>query len=142
MRDTSGHVGSRQVISSHVTATSFELQHCRSSNVPKTWLIGLLQPFSSDFRANDVTFGHVGSRDVISCRVSATSCKLQPCRSSSVPKTWLIGLLLPLPGHFRSNDVTSWSLPVTWGHVRVFPVTSLPTPVSYNPVGSSNIPET
>ena len=34
--------------------------------------------------------GHFQSRevtDVIPCHVTATSCKLQPCRSSNVPKT-------------------------------------------------------
>ena len=35
----------------------------------------------------------------------------------------VFGLLHPLPGDFRSNDVTSWSLPVTKGHVTSFPVT-------------------
>ena len=35
-RVTSGHFRSRDVISCHVTATSCELQPCRSLNIPKT----------------------------------------------------------------------------------------------------------
>ena len=38
-------------------------------------------------------------------------------------------------GDFRSN-VTSGSLPVTWGHVTPFPVTWLSSPASYSFVGS------
>ena len=60
--------------------------------------------------------GHFRSRGsyvVISCHVTAT-CELQPCGSSNVPKTGLTGFLQSLPGDFRSNDVTSGSLPVTW----------------------------
>jgi len=123
----------RDVISCQVTASSCELQPCMSSNVPKTQLSGLLQSLQGAFRLNDifrVTSGHVMSRDVISCHVTATSCELQPCRSSNVPKSRITGLLQPLPGDFRSNDVTSSSLPVTWGYVMSFPVTWLPPPVS------------
>jgi len=76
------------------------------------------------------------ARSVTSFPVTTTSCKLQPCRSSNVPKTWLTGLLQPFPGDFRSNDVTSGSLPVTSGHMTSFPVTWLPPPVSYSPVGA------
>ena len=79
-----------------------------------------LQAFYSHFQATSGQmtslpghFRHVGSHVVISCHVTATSCELQPCRSSNVPKTLLIGLLQPLPCDFRSNDVTSGSLPVT-----------------------------
>jgi len=102
-----------------VTATSCELQPCRSSNVPKTWLTGFLQPLPGDFQSNDVTSGHVGSHKLISCHVTTTSCEFQPWRSK-VPKTCLIGPLQPLPGDFRANDVTSRSLPVTWGHCGHF----------------------
>ena len=59
---------------------------------------------------------HFRSRDVIFCHVIATSCGLQQCTSSNVPKTWLTSLLRRLPGDFRSNDVTSGSLPVTRHH--------------------------
>jgi len=48
----------------------------------------------------------------------------------------VFGNLQPLPGDFRSNDVTSGSLPVTRGHVTWFPVTCLPSPASYSLVGS------
>jgi len=116
---TSGHVGSRVVISCHVTATTRELQSLRSSNVPKTWLIRLLQPLPNDFRSNDATSGHMKAREVISCHVTATSCELQPCRSSNVPKPALLAFyshfhvtsdqMTPLPGHF-------WSRGVTWRH--------------------------
>ena len=40
-----------------MTAASCELQSCRSPNVPKTSLIGLLQPLPGDFRPIDVTSG-------------------------------------------------------------------------------------
>jgi len=42
------------------------------------------------------------------------------------------GLLQPLPGEFRSNDVTSGHL----SHVTSFPVTCLPPTVIYGLVGS------
>jgi len=63
-----------------------------------------------------VTSSHVRSCDVISCHVTATSCKLQHSRSSNVHKTRVLGLLQPLPGDFRSNDVTSGWFPVMWRH--------------------------
>jgi len=190
-RVTSSHAGSREVISCHVTATSCELQAYKSSNVPKTWLIGFLQPLPGVFRSNHVTSGsvpvtwghvrsfpvtwlpppaslspvdqtslklclwgfyshfqvtsnHITSRVtsghvdhvVISCHVTAIYCELQYCRNSKVPKTCLIGFLQSLPGNFWPNHITSGSLPVTWGHVRSFPVTWLPPPASYSAVGA------
>ena len=138
-------MGSRDVISCDVTATSCELQPCRSSNVPKTLFIGLLQPLPGDFQSNDVSSGSLlvtwGHHEVISCHVTPTSSELQPCRSSNVPKTWFISLLQPLPGDFRSNEVPSRSLPVTRGPVRSFPVTSLPPPPSYSSVGAQTYPK-
>jgi len=135
-----------------------------------------------------VTFARARSRDIISCHVTATTCKLQPCKSTNVPKPsfrpfqplpgdfwwnftsgllpvkpgyitsfpvpWLpppasyrpagaqmhtkpvFGLLQPLPGDFRWNNITTESLLVVLGHVTSFPVTSLPPPASYSPVGS------
>jgi len=83
-----------------------------------------------------VTSGHLSSRDVISCHVTASSCEIQPCRKSNAQYTRAFELLQQLPGNFRSNDVTSGSLPVTWGHVTSFAVTWLPSPASYNPVES------
>ena len=41
----------------HMIATSCELQLCRSSNVHKTRVFGLVQPFAGDIRWNDVPFG-------------------------------------------------------------------------------------
>jgi len=76
---------SRDVISCHVTATSCKLQPCRIWKLHKSWVFALLQPLPGDFRWNEsfrVTFGHVRSRDVISCHVTVTSCELQPCWSS------------------------------------------------------------
>jgi len=66
-----------------------------------------------------VTSVHLRSSD-ISCYVTATSFELQPCRKSNEQYTPVFGLLQPLPGDFRSNDVTSGSLPVTWGDVTSF----------------------
>jgi len=136
--------GYRDVISWHVTATCCELQPCRSSNVPKTRVVGLLQPLPDDsvkWRHFRVISGHVRSRDVISCHVTATTCELHHCRSLNAPKTRVVGLLQPPPYNFRSNDVTSGSFPGTWGHVTSFPVTWLPPPASYSPVGA-NVRET
>jgi len=52
-------------------------------------------------------------------------------------------LLQPLIGDFRSNYVSSGSLPVTWSHVTSFPVWWLPPPASYCLVGREmySIPE-
>jgi len=79
-----------------------------------------------------VTSGHLSSRDVISCHVTAFSCGLQPCKEWNVQYTSVFGLLQPLPGDFRSNDLTSGSLPVIWDHVTSFPVTWPPPPASYS----------
>jgi len=78
-----------------------------------------------------VTSSHLRSRDVISCHVIASSWGQQLCTKWSVQYTPVFGLLQPLPGDFRSNDVTSGSLPVTWNHVTLFPVAWLPAPASY-----------
>jgi len=51
-----------------------------------------------------------------------------------VHKTPVFGLLQPLPGDFRWNNITPESLLVVPGHVTSFPVTSLPPPASYSPV--------
>jgi len=67
-----------------------------------------------------VCFGHFRSREVISCHMTAFSCKLQPCRKWNAQYTAGFGLLQPLPGNFQSNDVTCGSLPVTWGHGTSF----------------------
>jgi len=111
-----------------------ELQPCKSSNVPKFDIHAFyshLQVTSSQMTSLP---GHFQSRDIISCYVTATSCEFQPCRSWNVPKTWLIHLQL-LPVDFRSNDVTSGTLPVMWGPVTSFPATWWPLPASFSPVG-------
>jgi len=83
-----------------------------------------------------VTSAHLSSRDGISCHVIAFSCELEACRKWNVQYTPVFGLLQPLPGDVWWNYVTSGSLPVTWGHVTSFPVTSLPPPASKSLVGS------
>jgi len=85
-------------------------------------------------------FCHVRSQDMFSSHVTATSCMLQPCRNSNVPKTWLRGLLHLLPGDFQSNDVTSESLPVRSGHVTGFSLTRLPPAAGFSPVGVQTHP--
>jgi len=67
-----------------------------------------------------VTYGHFQPHDVVSFHVTATSCKLQPCRSRNAPKTRVFGLLQPSPGHFRWKDIPSRSLLVCSGHVTSF----------------------
>jgi len=83
-----------------------------------------------------VTSSHLRSLDVISCHVTASSSKLQPSRKSNLQYTRVFGLLQPLAGDFRSNDVTSGSLPVTCNHVTSFLVTWLPPHANYSLVGS------
>jgi len=161
-RFTFGHLRSRDLISCHVTPSYCKLQPCRKWNVeyasfrPSTSLPG-------DFLSNDVTsgsLGHLKSHDIISCHVTASYCELQPCRKWNVQNMQVSSLLQPLPGNFRSNDVTSGSLPVNWGcvtslpvtwqvisgqmtslpvtrcHVTFFPATWLPHSASYSLVGS------
>jgi len=77
------------------------------------------------FRSNEVT-------DIISCHVIASSCELQPCRKWKVQCTRVFAHLQPLTGDFRSNFVTSGSLPVAWGHLTSFLATWLPPPASYS----------
>ena len=60
-----------------------------------------------------LTSGHLRSRYVISRHVTASSCKLQPCKKLNLQYTPVFSLLQPLPGEFRSNDLTSGSLAVT-----------------------------
>jgi len=137
-RVTSGHLRSRDVICCHVTASSCKLQPCRKSKARCTPVSSILQILPGDFRLNDVTSGLFRSPEVtwvISCHMTASSCKQQP-RKSHARYTSVSGFPQPLPGDFRSNDVTSGSLPVTWGHVTSFPVTWLLPFASYTLVGS------
>ena len=136
---TSNHKRSRHVISCHVTATFCDLQPSRSSNVLKTWLVRLLQPPPGDFRSNDVTSGSLPTREVT--RRHFLSCDSDLLRVTALlelkhTQHLTSGLVQQLPGDFRSNDVTSESLPVTWAHVTTFPVTWLPPPASYSLVGN------
>jgi len=140
MSSLPGHFWSPEVtwvISCHVTASSCELQPFRKSNAQYTRVYGLQQPLPGKFQSNEVTSGSLpSSRDVISCHVTTSSCEIEPCRKSNPQYMRVFGLLQTLPGDFRSNDVTSGSLPLTWGHVTSFPVTSLPPPARYSLVGS------
>jgi len=135
-RVTFGHLWSRDVISCHVTESSCELQPCRKWNVHYTLGFDLLQPLPGDFRSNEVTSGHLRSRDVTSCHVSACSCELQACNKWNIQYTPLFNLLQPPRGDFRSNYFTFGSLPVTWGHVTSLTVTWQPPPASYSLVRS------
>jgi len=103
--------------------TSFWPSTATSRRLPVKW---------PHFRVNS---GHLRSRDVISCHVTASSCELQHCRKWNAQYTRVFGLLQPLPGDLRSNDVADGSITVTWGHVTSFSVT-WPLPPSYSLVGS------
>jgi len=54
-------------------------------------------------------FGLLRSRHVISCNMTSTSCKLQPCRKSNAQNVT-----------FRPSIATSRWLPVKWHHFWVF----------------------
>ena len=56
---------------------------------------------SGDMTSLEGHFWSREAREVISCRVTATSCELQPCSSSNMHKTRVFGFLQPLPGDFR-----------------------------------------
>jgi len=79
------------------------------------------------------TWGHVTSFSVTWLPPPASH---RLCRKWNVQNTPVFGLLQPLSGDFRSNDVISRALPVTWGHVTSFPVSLLPHPAIYSLIGS------
>jgi len=56
------------------------------------------------WRHLSVTSGHLRSRDIIFCHVTASSCEPQLCKKWNVQYTQDFGLLQPLPGDFRSNE--------------------------------------
>jgi len=91
----------------------------------QTHIIRQFSAFYSHFQVTSgqmslsVTSGQLSSRDIISCHVTASSCQLQPCMKSNAQCTPVFGLLQPLPGDFRSNDVTSTHFrppEFTWRH--------------------------
>jgi len=94
------------------------------------------RPSTATSRLLPVNWHHFLSRDAISCHVTVFPWKLQPCRKWNVQYIPVFSTLQPLPGDFLSNDITSGSLPSTWGHVTSFPLTWLPPPASYSLVGS------
>jgi len=142
MKSLPGHLWSPWVTWRHFLSRSCLLrdpQPCKKWNVQ--WC-----EFSAFYRHFHVNFGqmmslpkHVWSpevRDVISCHMRASYCELQPCRKWNAQYTWVFGILHAVPCDIRSNDVTSGSLLVSWGHVTSFPVTWLPPTASYRLVGS------
>jgi len=120
---TSGHLRSCKVISCRVSASCCELQPCGEWNVQYTWVFGLLHLIPSElpvkWRHFRVISGHLRTRGVIYCYVTASYCELQPCRKWNVQYMRVFGLQEPLPGDFPLNDATSgYSRPpeVTWRH--------------------------
>ena len=61
-----------------------------------------------------VTSGHLMSRDVISCRVTASSSELQPLGN----EMYSIRQFSALYSHFQVTSGQMTSLPVTSGHLR------------------------
>jgi len=135
-RVTSGEMTSlpSQLRSSEVTWRHFlfreclllELQPCRKWNVQYTQVFVLLEPLPCDFRSNDVTSGSPTVHEVTWRHFPSRDClplEMQRCRKWNVQYTRVFGLLQPIPGEFRSNDVTSGSLMVTSGHVTSILVT-------------------
>jgi len=137
LRVTSAHLRSRDVISCNVTASTCELQPCMKSK-PSVRQISAYSQFQVTSQSNDssgslpVTWGHVTSFPVMWLPPPATY-SLVGSQTQNAP---VFGILQSLPGDFRSNDVTSRSLPVTWGHVTSLPVMWLPPPASNSNVGS------
>jgi len=144
--------------SHNVTSGSFQVTWGHMTSFPVTWLP---LPASYSFVGSDmysirefwpstttcrwlpvkwhrflVTFGNLSSRDVISCHVTAFSCELKACKKWNVEYTWDFGLLQPLHGDLRSNNVISGSPAVTWDQVTSFSVMWLPPPSSYSLVNS------
>jgi len=137
VRVISGHVRSRDVIFRHVTATLFELQPCRSSNVPKTRLIGLLQPLvvssgqmtslPGHFRSGEITWHHFLSRDCHFLRVKALlelkRSQNSTYRPSTATSSWFPVKWHPVRvtfGHARSRDIISCHVTATSGELQPF----------------------
>jgi len=80
--DTSGHPRSRDVIFSHVTAPTASYSLVGSDMCSTTEFSAFYSHFqvTSVKRHLEVTLRHLGSRDVISCHVTASYCELLPCR--------------------------------------------------------------
>jgi len=137
-RVTFGHLRSCDVIFTHVTASSCELQPCRKWNVQYSQLSAFyshtkvtssqMTSLAGHFRSPEVTWRFLPR--------AASSCELHPCRKWNVQYTPVFSLPQPLPGDFHSNDFTLGSLPVNWGHATAFPVTWLPPPAIYSLVWS------
>jgi len=138
--------GSLPVTWGHVTRFPVTWLPSRASYILVGSEMYSIRQFSAFYSLFQVTSGqmtslsghlrHLRSRNVISCHVATSSYELQGCRKWNIQYTPVFDLLQPLPGDFRSNDVTSGSLPVSWGHVTSLPVTWLPPPWSYSLVGS------
>ena len=113
---SSGHISSRGHFLSH-DWHHLQLQPC-SSNVPKTWPIGLLQPLPGEFTTNDVTSGslpakwsHVGTFPV---QWPPPPASYSPVGDQTYPKLDLEAFyrhfqvisnqMTSLQGHFRSRE--------------------------------------
>jgi len=137
--------GSLTVTWSHVTSISVTwLPPLASFSLVKREMYSIREflDFYSHFRGLPVkwhrfrvSFGHLRSRNIISCHVTGSSCGRPPCWKWNVqyvsfwPSTAASRYLPVKWRHFR---VTS----VTWGHVTLFLGTWLPSPARYSLVGS------
>jgi len=65
-----------------------------------------------------VTFGILKSRDALSCHMTASYCKLQPCTKWNVQNMRVYALLQPLPGTSSQMSLPShfWSPEIIWYH--------------------------
>jgi len=110
----------RDVISSHVTASSCELQPCRKWNVQFAHVFGLPQPLPGDLRSNDitsrfmpVTWCHVTSFPVTWLPPPAI-CSLVGSEMYSISQFSAFhsyvqitsGQMTSLSGHFQSPEIT------------------------------------
>jgi len=143
MMSLPGHLRSPEVMWRHFLSRDCLLLRATSLLEVKCTVYASFRPSTATSRWGPVkwrhfrvTSGHLRSRNVIFCHVTASSCELQPCKKWDVQYTPVFCLLQLLPCDFRSNDVISGSLSVTWDHVTSFPVTWLPPPASYRLVKS------
>jgi len=142
-RVTSGHVRSRDVISSHVTATC-KFQPCRNSNAPKTRFIHL-PPLSVDFQWNDVT---CGSFPVIWGHVTSFPVMWRPPPASFIPvgaQTYPKDDLYAFYSHFQVTSAQMTLLPGHLWSVRSCDVISChvtTTSCELQPCRSSNVHKT
>jgi len=134
---TSGHFRSPEFTWRHLLSPDYLLLRAKALYKVKRSVRQFLS-FNSHFQVTSaqmtslpVTWGHVTSFPVTwlpPARYQIEGCQTHSMRQFSTSQ--------PLPGDFWSNDATSKSLPLTWGHVTSFSVTWLPPPASNSHVGS------